>query len=422
MVSVTNKLIRKFDDKYGRNWIKQDVIESLGGVWPLQSGWRHALVGNKVDIEKVEDLISKHIPKKSNFKFDGIKKSKTEIELTEEQMHCASEISKLKKKVQTLGGLAGTGKTTVISYLMRKMSKFTCCAFTGKAAEVLRSKDVDAQTIHSLIYSPTDEKTADGDPIFIKKDSLGDIKGIIVDEASMVGPMIYKDLLTFNLPIIFVGDHGQLEPVGEDVHLMKNPDFKLETIHRNAGDIAKFAHHLRNGFLPIDFEPTEKVKIIYKKDCVEYLLNVDQIICARNDTRVAINRYVRSLRGETDDIPVKGDRIISLMNSKKLGIYNGSQGEINSVSTTRLSAFFNNRLVKMKFDLSTFHSEKTVRDIKGVQPLDYAYAITAHKSQGSEWEKVLVIEQICSLWDHKRWAYTAASRAREQLVWAMPDK
>ena len=50
-------------------------------------------------------------------------------------------------------------------------------------------------------------------------------------------------------------------------------------------------------------------------------------------------------------------------------------------------------------------------------PFDYAYCITAHKSQGDEFDSVLVLEQQCKNWSHKRWAYTAASRAKNKLIW-----
>jgi len=341
------------------------------------------------------------------------------VKLTDEQMAAAEVLCQLHKQIQTLGGLAGTGKTTLISYLAQHLRNFACCSFTGKAAEVLRCKGVEATTVHSLIYIPI-EKGLNGSPVFMQKDSLDGVKGIIVDEASMIGPSLYNDIVSYNLPVVFVGDHGQLEPVGEDIHLMKSPDFKLETVHRNAGDIALFAHHLRDGKEASSFRGSPLIKVLQKNDCVPYLLEMDQIICAKNETRVDVNRYIRHLRGEKDDYPVKGDRLISLMNSSKLGIYNGSQGVVRSVSPSRMSVCFNDRTIKIGYNVNTFNQEKTVRDILGAHPLDYAYTITAHKSQGSEWDKVLVLEQKCDLWDHKRWAYTAASRARNQLIWVLP--
>lgn len=432
MITVSQKTIEGLDKKYGRRWIVQPVIEALGGAWPLESGWKESLVGNSVSLKQaaLDKLVAEEAGKSNEEeqpkkKYNLVQKSTVHrtplgVELTEEQMACAEPLCKLNKPMQTLGGLAGTGKTTLISYMTGRLRKFACCAFTGRAAEVLRSKGIEASTIHSLIYIPTEEKTSDGMPVFRLREKL-DVDGIIVDEASMVGPALYKDLMSFGLPTIFVGDHGQLEPVGEDMYLMRNPDYKLETVHRNAGDIALFAHHLRDGKPAHEFKSSEIIKIIQKRDCVQYLLDMDQIICARNDTRVAINKYVRELKGLRDPSPVKGDRIISLMNSKKLGIYNGTQGDVRTVSPMRMSALMDNgKSIRVKWDVSTFNSERPVKDIIGIHPFDYAYAVTCHKAQGGEWSKVMVLEQVCSLWDHRRWAYTAASRAREQLIWILP--
>jgi exodeoxyribonuclease-5 len=342
------------------------------------------------------------------------------LKLTDEQMAVVEPLSKLEKQVQTLGGLAGSGKTTLVSHLIKQLPNFACCAFTGKAADVLRSKGVDASTIHSLIYVPQENKDKRKQPTFVKKPCLP-VSGIIVDEASMVGRDVYADLISYNLPIIFVGDHGQLEPVGEDLYLMANPDFRLETIHRNAGDIAKFAHHLRSGLSASSYGECDKVIVIPKNQCSPHLLDVDQIICAKNATRVAINKYIRQLKGIERDYPIIGDRIISLRNSRKHKIFNGSQGTIYRVGDKKLTIYLSNGAkVMVDYHVDTFNREKVDMEIDA-HPFDYAYAVTCHKAQGSEWSKVMVIEQFCGGWDHKRWAYTAASRAKDKLVWVLGE-
>ena len=358
--------------------------------------------------------------KKAARKLAPVYHSAPPVVLTAEQMAVVDPLVKLDKPVQTLGGLAGSGKTTVVSFLAKKLKNFACCAYTGKAADVLRSKGIDASTIHSLIYDldDEDEEIKNAAPTFSKKPSI-DCQGIIVDEASMVGREIYNDLVSYKLPIIFVGDHGQLEPVAEDIHLMTNPDYRLETIHRNAGDIALFAHHLRAGHPASTFKESPLVEIIHKRDCGKHLLEVDQIICAKNVTRVAINQYVRQLKGITKTTPIAGDKVISLKNSRRLRIYNGTQAIINAIGDRRLTLQVGNRLVPVQYDIHTFNQEKYVYEKSECHPLDYAYAITCHKAQGSEWAKVMVLEQICGPWDHKRWAYTAASRAKEKLIWVI---
>ncbi len=75
----------------------------------------------------------------------------------------------------------------------------------------------------------------------------------------------------------------------------------------------------------------------------------------------------------------------------------------------------------VRYDPAAFHREKMPKDKpqrwNRVLPFDYAYAATAHKFIGDEADKVIVFEERCRLWEHARWAYTAASRARESLIW-----
>src|SRR5262249_58694638 len=164
--------------------------------------------------------------------------------LTEEQRAAVEGlISGLSdRQVQTLGGYAGTGKTTCIRELSRLRPGFGVCAFTGKAAAILRRKGIgDATTIHGLIYIREDIA---GELSFrLRPKPSEDVSGFIVDESSMVAEQVYKDLLSFGLPCIFVGDHGQLEPVADKFNLMHRPDFTLEPTHRNAGDIPRSADH-----------------------------------------------------------------------------------------------------------------------------------------------------------------------------------
>src|SRR4051795_6271524 len=117
-----------------------------------------------------------------------------------------------KTRVQTLGGFAGTGKSFLISNLIESLPDAAVCAFTGKAANVLQRRGVEATTIHRLIYEAEwNEETKTYR--FHKRKRL-DCPAVIVDEASMVSREIYDHLLSFGKPIVFVGDHGQLEPVG----------------------------------------------------------------------------------------------------------------------------------------------------------------------------------------------------------------
>jgi len=352
------------------------------------------------------------------------------MNLTKEQKNVIVGIMNGIKNQQVIkmGGYAGTGKTTVIQHLQYALEGYAKCAFTGKAANVLRKKKIDASTIHSLIYKPELDEFGNmifdqyGSPIFSLAPSL-DCDGIIVDESSMVSKELYQDLCSFGLPIIFVGDHGQLEPVGESVNLMRNPDFTLEKIHRNAGEIAHFAEHIRKGYIPSSFHASEKVQFIHKYSQKDYYTLADQIICAYNKTRVEINKNVRKQLGRvTESIPEVDDKVMCLKNNKEKGVFNGMQGIVEKIyDRPKNKMLFNsdNEKYELLFDPNQFNKEKADfgHEKNAPLPFDYAYCITAHKSQGDEWKRVMVIEQKCSMWDHKRWAYTAASRAKEKIIW-----
>ena len=123
------------------------------------------------------------------------------IVLTDEQNHVINVLIKgaKSKELQTVGGLAGTGKSTIVHTLRNRLGRFKVCAYTGQAASVLRNKGVDASTIHSLIYEPKVDSY--GNVEFVLKETL-DCDGIIVDEASMVSREILGDLKHFKIPLI----------------------------------------------------------------------------------------------------------------------------------------------------------------------------------------------------------------------------
>lgn len=147
----------------------------------------------------------------------------------------------------TLGGYAGTGKTTLLGQLRtalhekNKKLRVSFCSYTGKATRVMKSKlvsnaalqDQDSiSTIHGLLYTPIldDKENITG---WKRKDEV-ECDLIIIDEASMIDKEIWNDLLSYHIPIIAVGDHGQLPPIRGTFNVMEHPDLRLEEIHRQA--------------------------------------------------------------------------------------------------------------------------------------------------------------------------------------------
>ena len=114
-----------------------------------------------------------------------------------------------------LFGYAGTGKTTRAKHIAEGVDgKVLFAAFTGKAAHVMRSKGCErASTIHSLIYKARD--SGEGTPSFDLWDDAPASKAklIVIDECSMVDPELGRDLMSFRVPVMVLGDPAQLPPI-----------------------------------------------------------------------------------------------------------------------------------------------------------------------------------------------------------------
>jgi exodeoxyribonuclease-5 len=203
---------------------------------------------------------------------------------------------------------------------------------------------------------------------------------------------------------------------------MQKPMYKLETIHRNAGEIAHFAEHLRKGNPATTFKGTKAVQVV-KNSAIKdsHLASVDQIICAFNKTRVELNERVRIEKKIQYTFIAKNEKVICLRNNRPQGLFNGLQGVVKKLYKGQdLFDFMADGYLyeKISYDPDQFGKEKSDFEFsQSKNPFDFAYAITAHKAQGDEFGNVIAIEQHCQHWDHSRWAYTVASRAKTGLIW-----
>lgn len=368
------------------------------------------------------------------------------VELTPEQSQVADaacEAIQSGSDEVTIGGYAGTGKT-VLARALKERTGACVVAPTGKAAQVLRNKGIVAETIHSVIYrflGVKQQKDAEGKPVekekpmFDAKDELDQAPPLfIVDESSMVNGEVYSDLRSHGVPIIWIGDHGQLPPVGSDPGIMRTPDHVLKTIHRQAAEnpIIQLAHAVRLGESLERFRNLGDERLgIYGPSSVDRIVhfartrNVDQILCAFNQTRNAVNAKYREALGYRDTLNV-GDRVVCLKNNRRKMIFNGMVftverivGGLGSgvVQADIVDDLGNRRQAVSMFEKVFGGGLYAVEEVpKDAEQFDYAYALTVHKSQGSEWPSVLVIDQTCNKWDMKRWRYTAYTRAKEKLT------
>lgn len=359
----------------------------------------------------------------------------------------------------TMGGYAGTGKTTIIA-LLRKIlhqkspkTKVALVSFTGKASQVLKSKLISAKqihkhdhigTIHSLLYTPNVNSSGSVTSWNKNKSLKHDL--IIIDEASMVTSEVWSDLRSFNLPIIAIGDHGQLPPVGDNFNLLETPDFSLETIHRQAQDnpiIALATMARESGKIPLNKYSNQVQKIARNSPVGQELIEryfyfnapTDEVLvlCARNKTRIDLNNHLRGLLGIENQEPTKGDKVICLRNNYNATggpVFNGMIGTIDSISHKPEHWFqtqinFNDRQTYSgNISSYQFNNHQLVSQIKGLNykqigdRFDFGYALTVHKAQGSQAKTVILFEEQIPKWtdeETKRWLYTAITRAQEEL-------
>lgn len=363
----------------------------------------------------------------------------TSIVLTPEQDEAVSKIIAWMEEPMSnqfkLGGYAGTGKTTIIKTIKAALStkyNIIVAAFTGKACNVLQRKGITAQTLHSLMY--TFEEVKPGEFEFHKKFAIfGDL--IIVDEASMISTDLFKDLLSFNKKYLFVGDPGQLEPVGDNPNLMLAPDFTLSKIHRQAENspIIQLATSIRQGgALTISSIPGLTIRK-KKMDSLE-ALSCDQIICAKNKTREQFNAAMRLTKKYQPNTIVEGEKLICLRNNIGFGVFNGMILYVTKIHGSKKSKrtwtdVFDCDLEDesgSKFSHVPVWKKPFIHELKKEEycPKDcvhctYGYVITCHKSQGSEWSKVMIWDEYMppQVWSMARWRYTAITRAADTLVY-----
>lgn len=340
-----------------------------------------------------------------------------------------------KKQIFRVFGYAGTGKTTLARHFAENIDGDVCyAAFTGKAALMMRKNGCeDARTIHSLIYIA--EQNSDTGEVTWRLNKtnspLLDAKLLIIDECSMVDEQLANDLLSYRKPILVLGDPAQLPPVaGAGYFTDAEPDVMLTEIHRQAAEnpIIYLATEIRHGIYP-DHGDYGTCRIIAKASSQD-ALKADQIICGRNVTRYDLNKKVRKLLKMNEEYPIKGDKLICLRNDRDRAIFNGGMFTVEHVLSTKFkTSFLHMRLqsddedavpTMVKVHKSFFNDEVATPDwkmLKGSQEFDYGYAITCHKSQGSQWEDVLIYDESWCFRDMwQRWMYTAITRASERVT------
>jgi len=350
------------------------------------------------------------------------------------------------RPVFRLFGYAGAGKTSLARHFAEAVDgEVQFAAFTGKAAQVLRSRGaVNARTIHSLIYRPRGEETIKDEatgkksvaPTFSlnRQSPVARAKLIVIDECSMVDEALGRDLLSFGTPVLVLGDPGQLPPISGGGYFTEHePDILLTEIHRQARDnpIIRLALDAREG-REIMHGDYGAARVVGKSGVdSDLVLSADQVLVGTNRTRRRYNRRLRELKDFTLPTPQSGDKLVCLKNDPSKGLLNGSLWRVMTASRETANPGVN-LLVSPEEDdpdrgVAKIRVLKTAFEDDGAEvpwstrkrydDFDYGYALTVHKAQGSQWDNVVLFDESFAFRDmRQRWLYTAITRAAGRLT------
>ena len=356
-------------------------------------------------------------------------------DFSEEQNNACQHLIPSKGLISILNGGPGTGKTTILQKIVSNMKesypqeKIALLAPTGKAAkrisEVMNFEDIYIGTIHKFLGYRIDGSFVDTAE---RNERLENTHLIIIDESSMLNiSLLYTLLENINkqkTKILLVGDIDQLpsiEPgyVLRDLQTLNTPVYTLTKNYRSVGPIIENAIKMREGKTDLIYDSEHF--ILSENDIYDSL---SEIIEDTSFSTMILSPYKRKIQLSTDVINktahemhssyagftkfTLGDKVLI---TKTKYVHNVAQyvnGDIGIVQ----SIFQNKDSSYQYYILLQDDSTVTVPETD----LDYAYALTIHKSQGSECPVVHLIIPFYSEFITKKMFYTAVTRAKEKII------
>lgn len=353
------------------------------------------------------------------------------IELSEEQLACEQRVHAFladpnpPKPYFNVQGLAGCGKSTALAKIARSLGpRAIMGAYTGKAASVLsRKTGLQASTIHGAIYRFEGESWNDlgeHELEFSEKITANawSRRVFLLDESSMVPDDLARDLLSTGIRVVTAGDPGQLRPVKGSAYF-RDPDFTLQEIRRQAWDspIIRQAHRMR---FDGTYGPDGDAFRVERYIGVEDLLAADIVLCWRNATRRNLNALIRAHKGMSLGCAAAGEPVMALKNNHRDAVLNGA------IYTLAEPHFPNANSICVKNERG-----ETV-DVYGylegmdeapedggenwITPFAFAYAATVHKFQGSEADRVILVDEYDRADERREWMYTGITRAAKSII------
>ena len=353
--------------------------------------------------------------------------------------------SSLKFGVFALTGGPGTGKTTIIkgilSVLKRAGCKVLLAAPTGRAARRLEAAAGEkAQTVHRMLeynVSGTFGKNAE---------DLLEAQAVIVDEASMLDIALFYHLLEalpLGCRLVLAGDVDQLPSVGpgsvlkDIIQSGKMPVVRLREIFRQAeiSPIVRNAHRINRGMMPecvsdsdfsmMEFEEEEQAAAYITNfyadktrdgrwQALQVLSPMHKGACGVRNLNSLLQMQVNPPSPEKNEILRPdgtvlrlGDKVMQIRNNYEKDVYNGDIGQIVNIKEKEVTVWYPDR----QDDEYVCYSESEYDE------LQLAYAMSVHKSQGSEYSQiVLALMPGHYIMLQRNLLYTAVTRAREKVV------
>ena len=338
------------------------------------------------------------------------------------------------QKVFRIDGPAGSGKTSLVRAIIEKIgANAAYLAPTNKAADLLRNNGCEpVYTVHKALYTTRSQDDAISKKEVLFFDSrlddeyatkiIGEYDLLVLDEASMVGVKLAKELLRYEKLLVVLGDSAQLPPIDDDAYFTNDSsvpiDVALDTVirHQAESEVLTAATSLRlgNGFGGADVFAGQMTIESFAFE----LAQADQVLCHTNYQRHTINTRVRKMLGFTHALHV-GDKLVAKKNDYRTGVFKGTLWRVIA---------FDGALVGLLpwEDLATTDSMERLVSVRisvinSESPqFEFGYAITVHSAQGSEWRDVAIVgswlpnNRIGS--EYNRWWYTAVTRASDSLM------
>jgi exodeoxyribonuclease-5 len=205
----------------------------------------------------------------------------------------------------------------------------------------------------------------------------------------------------------------------------------LTEVHRQAQNdpIVRLSMEIRAGqrLVPGEYGASQVVR----RDALDpqRVLDADQVLVGRNATRRAYNARMRERRGFTEALPMLGDKLVCLRNNRRKGLFNGGLWVIKEKPKTRRAILgmrlrpdedAGGRIVKVSVRPECFTG--AIEQVEWLQrkrhdEFDFGYVLTVHKSQGSQWDEVVLFDESFAFPDSReRWLYTGVTRAAKRLT------